>query len=337
MAAPLLASTRNGTIERLERGHCVVADASGAVRWSAGNPDHVTFLRSAAKPMQACALVMSGAVERFALQDANIALACGSHRGEPEHVRTALATLQSAGLGPEALGCGTHPLWHEEGLRLAAAGLAPTPMHNNCSGKHAGMLAASVAMGAPVESYLAPDHPVQKRILEIVSICAGVPADSVLTGVDGCSAPNFALSMQAIARCYARIADVGSLPGDLGPVLGRIRSAMMAEPWLVAGTDQFDTVLMRSLPGAIVAKGGAEGLRCVALPALGLGVAVKFESGRPDGIGAVVIAILEALGVFPGGVPDRLHQFVKPPVLNHRRIVVGETRLPVAEALATLR
>jgi L-asparaginase II len=327
MAAPLLATTRNGIIERLERGHCVIADATGTVRWSVGEPDHVTFLRSAAQPMQAAALVLSGAVERFGLGQANVALACGSHRGEPGHVRTALATLQSAGLGPEALGCGTHPLLHEAGLRLASAGLAPTPLHNNCSGKHAGMLAASVAMGAPVETYLAPDHPVQQRILEIVSTCAGVAPETVQTGIDGCSAPNFALPMRSIARCFARIADLDSLPGELGAAMGRIRSAMIAEPWYVSGTDQFDTLLMQATPGAFVVKAGAEGLRCVALPAMGLGLAVKFESGRADTMGAVVLAILEALGAFPGGVPGSLQSFVQPAVLNHRKIVVGETRI----------
>lgn len=336
MSVPLLATTRNGVVERLERGHCVISDAAGALHWSTGDPDHVTFLRSAAKPMQACALVLSGAVERFGLNDANVALACGSHRGEPGHVRSALATLASAGLGPESLGCGVHPLLHAEGFRLAAAGQTPTPLHNNCSGKHAGMLAATVALGEPVETYLAFDHPVQRHILEIVCKCAGVPAGSVQTGIDGCSAPNFALPMRAIARCFARIADLGSLPGEVGQALGRSRAAMTAEPWYVAGTGQFDTVLMQALPGRCVAKGGAEGLRCAALPSLGLGLAVKFESGRADGTGAVVLAMLQALGMFPDGFPEILQPFVQPPVLNHRRIVVGETRLLFADALAAI-
>jgi L-asparaginase II len=280
--------------------------------------------------------VLSGAVERFALQDANIAVACGSHRGEPGHVRMVLSTLQSAGLGLDALGCGTHPLQHEEGLRLAAAGLAPTPLHNNCSGKHAGMLAASVALGAPVETYLEPDHPVQQRILETLSACADVAPEAVRTGTDGCSAPNFALPMRAIARCFACIADLGSAPEKLAGALDRVRSAMVNEPWYVAGTDQFDTLLMQSLPGAFVAKGGAEGLRCVAIPAMGLGLAVKFESGRPDGIGAVVLAIMDAVGAFPQGMPGTLQPFVEPAVRNHRRMIVGETKVLVAGEVPAL-
>ncbi len=337
MAIPLLSTTRNEVVERLERGHCVIADASGSVIWSVGNPDHVTYLRSSAKPLQAAALVLSGAIERFGLADANVAVACGSHRGEPGHVRAVLDTLSRAGVSPDALGCGTHPLNHAEGFRLAADGQTPTPLHNNCSGKHAGMLAAATALGAPIDTYLDPAHPVQRQILDTVATCAGVPAASIHVGIDGCSAPNFALPMRTIARCFANIARANDLPADLCGALACVRSAMQAQPWFVSGTGQFDTLVMDAMPGAVIAKGGAEALHCVALPSLGLGVAVKFESGRPDGIASIVLAILRAAGVFGSSLPSSLQPFYRPVVLNHREIVVGRTQVLIDEALSKLR
>jgi L-asparaginase II len=327
VSVPLLATTRNAVVERLERGHCVVCDPRGEIVWAAGDPEHVTYLRSSAKPMQATALVRSGAMERFGLDARDLAVACGSHRGEPRHVETVLHLLRHAGVSPTALQCGTHDLRASEAAGLAGAHLAPTPLHNNCSGKHAGMLAAAQALGSPLGTYLAVDHPVQRLILDAISACAGVPPTALHLGVDGCSAPNPALTMRQIATCYARIADPAQLPRPLGTAIERVAAAMLADPWLVHGTGCLDTALMASLGGAVVSKGGAEGLQCVTMPALGLGLAVKFESGRADGIGAVVLALLRALGVVGSSVPPGLAAFDSPPIRNHRDIQVGETRL----------
>jgi L-asparaginase II len=340
VSVPLVATTRNGVVERLERGHCVVSDANGCVLWSIGDRDHVTYLRSSAKPIQATALVMSGAMDRFNLTDANLSVACGSHRGEPRHVSTALDTLRRAGVPPEALGCGIHELYHMEGVRLAAAGLAPTPLHNNCSGKHAGMLASSVALGSPVETYLSPDHPLQKMILAALSACAGLPPDQIHPGIDGCSAPNFAMPIHGIARCFATVAARSSVSAELSDALRRVSTAMQRDPWLVAGTGEFDTTLMSALPGRVVAKAGAEALQCLALPRLGLGIAVKIESGQGSTLPSVVMAILGAIGILPDALPPELARFKSPPIRNHLRIHVGETRLHIQEdleALAALR
>ncbi|MDB5077233.1 MAG: hypothetical protein JWO42_3412 [Chloroflexi bacterium] len=331
----LLSSTRNGVVERRERGHCVIADSRGTVIWSVGDADHVTYLRSSAKPMQATALVLTGAVERYGLADDNISVACGSHRGEPRHVKTALHTLQSAGVPAEALGCGTHDLYSAEGTRLAAAGLAPTPLHNNCSGKHAGMLAASSASGASLESYLDPAHPVQRMIHSVVSECSGISPQALHVGVDGCSAPNFAMPMRNIARCFANIANPSGLPSEVGAALSRTGTAMQRDPWLVSGTGEFDTLLMGELPGMVISKAGAEGLQCVAVPSLGIGIAVKFESGRSEGIGYIMLSILTALGAVDD-IPGPLRKYDYPPVLNHRRIKVGETRHHLDEPLSAL-
>lgn len=327
MSVPLLATTRNGVVERLERGHCVLCDERGDVVWSAGDPDHTTYLRSSAKPMQATALVRSGAMERFGLGVPELAVACGSHHGEPRHVATVAGMLRRAGISPTALQCGTHALYPVEAHTLAESSLVPTPLHNNCSGKHAGLLCAAKAMGAPLGTYLDPDHPVQLLVVEAVAACAGIAPDQVHLGTDGCSAPNPALTMRQIATCFAGIASPRCLPSPLGAALSRAGRAMRADPWLVQGTAALDTVLMAGLEGRAISKGGAEGLQCVALAELGLGLAVKFESGRADGLGAVVLAVLRGLGVLSRPVPPTLSALVAPPIRNHRTIVVGETRV----------
>ncbi len=326
MAASLFQTRRNNVVERLERGHCVLSDPQGEVVWSVGDTDHLTYLRSSAKPMQVTALLLSGAAERFALEPAHIAVSCGSHHGEPRHVHTVGDLLRRSGVAPEMLQCGTHDLAAPISYPLARAGLHPSPLHNNCSGKHAGMLAAAQAMGAPLGSYLNRDHPVQKRILQSVSRCAGVSPDRIAVGIDGCSAPNFALPMRHIARCFAQIADPSGLEPDLAAALNSAGAAMRADPWLVSGTDSLDTALMSAFPTMIISKGGAEGLQCVALPSHGLGLAVKFESGRADGIGAVVLAILRGLGMIGESVPEPLGRFDAPAVRNHRGLVVGDSR-----------
>jgi len=326
VSAPLFQTRRNSVVERLERGHCVVSDPRGAVVWSVGDPDHVTYLRSSAKPMQVTALLLSGAVERFALEPAHIAVSCGSHHGEPRHVHTVSDLLRRAGVAPEMLQCGTHDLAAPISYPLARAGLHPSPIHNNCSGKHAGMLAAAQAMGAPLDSYLDHGHPVQRYILQAVSACAGLAPDQITVGTDGCSAPNFALSMRHIARCFAQIADPSDREPDLAAALTAAGAAMRADPWLVSGTDSLDTALMDAFPTVVISKGGAEGLQCLALPAHGLGLAVKFESGRAEGIGAVVLAILRGLGLIGDSLPRPLARFDAPVVRNHRGITVGDSR-----------
>jgi L-asparaginase II len=327
MSTPLLSTTRNGVVERLERGHCVIVDDSGSVIWSKGDPDHVTFMRSAAKPLQATALILSGAVERYGLSSANLAVACGSHQGEQRHVHTVLELLHRAGVPPEALRCGTHAVGGPAGTRLAEAHISPTPLHNNCSGKHAGLLASAQALGMPLDRYLDPEQSLQQQIRHTVAGCAGVSEAAVRLGIDGCSAPNFALSMRAIATTFARIARPASAPAAIGQALTRVAHAMCADPFLVQGSHGIDSLLMQALDGEVVSKGGAEGLRCLALPRLGIGLALKIESGRAEGMGAILIALLRALDVIGERLPAELAPFDRPPIRNHRGIVVGDTQV----------
>jgi L-asparaginase II len=330
MSVPLFRASRNGTIERVERGYCVLADNRGKVVWSKGDPAHVTFLRSASKPIQATALVRSGAVDRYGLEPAHIAVSCGSHKGEPRHVETASDMLRRAGVSPDALQCGTHDLSPPVLYPLARAGLHPTPLHNNCSGKHSGMLAAAQAMAAPLDTYLTPEHPVQRRIMEAMVACSGVPEAEIAVGVDGCSAPNFALPMATIARCFATIADPSHLEPELAAALRATGQAMRADPWLVRGTNGLDTALMGTLP--VISKGGAEGLLCLALPEFGIGLAIKFESGRSEGAETVIMAILRGLGIATDPLPTALVPFDNSVVRNHRGIQVGDTEVLVDPA-----
>jgi L-asparaginase II len=230
-------------------------------------------------------------------------------------------------VSPDALQCGTHDLSPPVLYPLARAGLHPTPLHNNCSGKHAGMLAAAQAMGAPLDTYLDPRHPVQRRIMEAMAVCSGVPEAEIRGGVDGCSAPNFALPMSTIARCFAVIADPSRLEPELASALRTAGQAMRTDPWLVRGTNGLDTALMADLP--VISKGGAEGLLCLALPDHGLGLAIKFESGRSEGAESVVLAILQGLGVATDPLPTALAPFNNTVVRNHRGIQVGDTAVLV--------
>jgi len=318
----LLTVSRGTVTERVDRGHCVLADSRGRVVWSDGDSSHVTFLRSSSKPFQATALVQSGALERYRLGTDHLAIACASHHGEPGHVRAAAGILRLAAVSPAMLGCGTHDLGEPEGSALARAGMDPTPLHNNCSGKHSGMLAAAKAMGGPLPTYLDPEHPVQRLILENLADCAGISPQQIEPGVDGCSAPNFAMPLAQMATAFARLGRPQDA-GALAPALRRIGEAMHLHPWLISGSNGFDTALMRYPQARFICKAGAEGLQCVALPMLGLGLAVKVESGLGDRIGAVVLAILRALGLLGTTLPPDLARFEAPMLRNHRGLPVG--------------
>ena len=332
MSIPLLCTTRDRVVERLERGHCAISTPLGELVWSAGDPDHVTYLRSSAKPVQATALILSGAADRFGLGPEQLAVACGSHHGEQAHVAAVTEMLKRAAIPVQALQCGAHGLSEPDAGRLARAGLTPTPLHNNCSGKHAGMLCAARALDAPRGSYLTPNHPVQRTILANMARCAGLPEGEIAIGIDGCSAPNFAMPIRTMARYFACLASSDYLPADLAGALCRIGAAMRAYPFMVSGTTGFDTVLMRDAPIPLIAKAGAAGLQCVAIPSLGLGLTVKVESGNGDQLPSVTIAILRALGVLPDELPPSLAAFDRPAIRNHRGLRVGETRVLVDTA-----
>jgi len=283
-------STRGELTESVFRVSVAVVDATGRAVASAGDPALVTFWRSAAKPFQAMPLVADGGADRFGLGQEELALACASHSSEPVHLDVARAFLEKIGCAESDLACGPHaPIDPAVASRVTREGTALSPIWSNCSGKHAGMLGLARAHGWPTAGYERAGHPVQERILGEVARWADVPRDRIETAVDGCTTVCFALPLAAMALAYARF----GVSDD--PSARRLREAMVAHPVLVAGTARLCTELGELTGGAVIAKVGAEGVYSAALPAAGLGVALKVESGEMRATGAALLGVLRQL------------------------------------------
>lgn len=324
--------TRGGIVESVHAAAIAVCDPGGEVIARLGDPDLTILLRSAAKPFQAAAVLASGAAERFHLVEPEVALIAGSHAGETAHVEVASSILAKAGVPPEALRCGIHvPFSRAVARRLSLSGKAPSPLMNNCSGKHAGMLAAARAGGHDQEGYLNPDHPVQVANRESVALFTGRPLPEIQIAVDGCSAPSFAVSLRETATAYALLASIlgnGAGEGPLRAEVGTVIRAMRAHPAMVAGEGMLDTELMRAVPG-LIAKVGADGIHTMGWsgPRGPLGIALKVMDGNVGrGRTSVVLAVLDALGALPdpSGLPESI--LAGQTVRNHRRLEVGEVR-----------
>ena len=324
---PLVEVWRGPLVESIHHGAVVVADDEGRVLLAHGSPRIATFLRSSAKPVQALPLLASGAAERFGFDDRQIAVMIGSHGGEPFHVETVRSILARIGLDEEALRCGAHPPYYRPAAEaLRAAGTPPAAIHNNCSGKHAGMLALAVALGAPVDSYLEETHPAQRRIREAVSLLSGVPPSEIATAVDGCSAPTFALPLQAAAALYARLLAPGRLEEPWGRAARRATEAMRRHPEMVAGTGRLCTVLMERGRLGLVAKIGAEGFYGFGFVegGRGRGVALKIADGEGErSRPAAAIAALETLGLLDAEAATDLRDRFVPLLRNRRGLEVG--------------
>ena len=326
MSAELLQTTRGDLVETVQRGHLAVVDTRGHLLAWSGDPDAVSYMRSSAKPLQATMVVQSGAAERFGLAGPLLAICCASHSGEPGHVEAVREVLRRADIPESALQCGIHAPTHQpSAAALWRAGEEPSEVHNNCSGKHAGMLAATRALGAPLESYLSIDHPVQQGILANVAALTGVPAERIVLGTDGCSVPVHGLPVRAMARAYAHLADPDSVPA-YAPLLAPLAAAMAAHPFYVDGTGGEDTLMMERAAGRLAVKSGAEGVLCVAVRDAGVGLAIKVESGRNERSHAVAIEALRQLGLLNSAEVEAMGDLAHPPVRNHRRLLVGRTR-----------
>ncbi|HEX8070344.1 MAG TPA: asparaginase [Pyrinomonadaceae bacterium] len=333
--APLVEVRRGGVVESRHRGHVAACEPDGRVVARLGAPELVTFLRSSAKPFQALPLVASGAAARFGFSEAEIAIACGSHSGEPVHEATVAGMLEKIGLQPGALKCGIHePFSTAVAHAQRERGEPFRVLQNNCSGKHAGLLALALDLGAPIETYDQLDNPVQQAILRTVAQFAGLPATEIPLGVDGCGVPVFAVPVRVMAQMYARlVAPPAEFGADVQAACARIVEAMTAHPELVGGpNERLDTEMMRATRGAVVSKVGAEGVytaavrTCAAWPR-GLGLALKIEDGenlraRPT----VVIEALRQLGALDEAALARLAPYARFDVRNHRGELVGEVR-----------
>ncbi len=333
---PLATVFRGGLPESFHFGAAAVATPAGRPVAHLGDPSLATFVRSAAKPFQALPLVLAGGAERFSLAAADLALICASHAGRPEHVERAAALLARGGLDAGHLRCGAHPPLDAAAAReLAARGSAPGPLHNNCSGKHAGMLLACRLLELPLAGYLDPDHPLQRRILGHVARFAGLDPADVGVGTDGCGAPAFHLPLAAAARGYAALVapelaaglDAGA-EGDAAAVAGaagRIVAAMTEVPEMVAGPGRFTTRLMRATGGRLLAKEGAEAFYAVGVRGpVALGLALKIADGGERARDGVVIDLLRQLGCLSAEEFAELADRRRPPVVDRRGGVVGE-------------
>lgn len=324
--------TRGGVVESRHRVHAAVVDAGGRLRAFAGAPDMVTFFRSSAKPFQALCAVEDGAVERFGLSAAELALCCGSHSGEPRHVETARSILSKVGADSEALACGPHAPFHAGSRQLLAeAGLEPGRLHNNCSGKHAGMIALARGHGWDPDGYHRPEHPVQGRIRAEVARWAGMPEEALALGSDGCGVVCFALPLRNMAAAYARLA-AAARQGVRAPAA--VVAAMTEYPEMVAGTGRLCTELMRRGGGRLFAKVGAEGVYCVGVPGAELGIALKVEDGADRAVAPAVLALLRLLELIGEDDFGALHQHAFPVLRNTLGEVVGKlsTRLKLRAA-----
>ena len=328
MDSPPLVEVRRGPrIESVHRGVVAVADRAGRLRYRVGPVELGTFLRSSAKPFQALPLVESGGADALGLTDAELAVTCGSHSGEPAHLAAVRAILSKARLDERALQCGAHaPLDPATAEGLIRDGLAPLPVHNNCSGKHAGMLAASRHRDWPVDTYLRPDHPLQQEIAGVIAACCGTATDAIPVGIDGCGVPTFSVTLHQTARAFAVLVDPRDLPEGRAAAVGRVTGAMRRHPLMVGGTGRLNTDLLARLGDRLVCKTGAEAIFGMGLLDRGWGMAIKVEDGNARALGVIAIEALNQLGVLMGADAESLASTHHPVVRNHHGRAVGELR-----------
>ncbi|KAF0227782.1 MAG: L-asparaginase thermolabile family [Beijerinckiaceae bacterium] len=294
MSDPVLVEiTRGGIVESFHHGAVAVVDADGKLVLGLGDINRPIFPRSAVKGFQALPLIESGAAERFQLTNAEIAMSCASHSGEPEHVGAAASMLGKAGLDLHCLECGAHwPMGEKAARALAAEGRTPLTLHNNCSGKHSAFLCVAVQEGHDPKGYIAPNHPLMREITASLGAMTDYNLAKTAVGVDGCSIPTFAIPLRNIAHGFARFATGQGLPPERAKAAARLRKAVAAEPFFVAGSGRFDTVVMEALRERAFIKTGAEGVYCAALPEVGLGIALKIEDGAGRAAETAMAALL---------------------------------------------
>jgi len=320
----LVETTRGGVVESRHRGSLAVVDSNGHIRFSLGDIDTPVFPRSAIKALQAVASFETGGIEKFGLGNAEIAIACASHTGEPEHVTTAQSILGKAGLGRDDLECGPHwPSYEVAALNLAGKGGRPCSLHNNCSGKHAAMLISAVCQGHETSGYINPGHDVQQRVRSVIEGFCDIDLSDAPMGIDGCSLPNWAIPLEKLAYSFARFGTGDGLEPERVKLCRQIRSAVAEFPFMVAGTGRFCTRVMEQLGQQAFVKTGAEGVFCASLPQLGLGLALKIDDGASRSSEVVLAHLLQKLGVVDA---DEFRRELDPGIVNRNNIKTGVIR-----------
>jgi L-asparaginase II len=304
-----------------------VVDADGRLALTIGDVERFVYPRSAVKALQALVLVETGAADRYDLTDQDLALACSSHNGEPDHVATARRMLARAGLDAAALRCGAHPPIHQpSALALARAGAAPSVLHNNCSGKHSGFLCVACALGAETRTYLEPDQPVQNEVRATIENVSGATLSESSRGIDGCSAPTWAIPLHKLAFAFARFGTGHGLAPVRANAAARLRAACLAHPWHVAGTGRLCTDILRLFGDRVFVKMGAEGVYCAAFPSTGFGLAVKCDDGAGRAAEVIMAALIARFVEMSGNEGAALERFLRPKLHNWNGFVIGALR-----------
>ncbi len=320
----LVEVTRGARIESRHAGAAVVVDGQGSVVFSAGDVDQAVYPRSAVKALLALPLVETGAADRLGLTDAELALACSSHSGEIIHTEAAAAMLHKAGRDAACLECGAHwPSYDRAARALAASGQEPSALHNNCSGKHSGFICLACDSGTDPTGYISPDHPTMQAVTAALAETTGAVLDARNRATDGCSIPTYAIKLTSLALAFARFGTGLGFHADRAAAAKRLRAAVAGNPMMVAGTNRFDTKLMTALGARVFSKTGAEGVFCVALPELGLGLAVKCDDGAGRAAEVATAALIARL------LPDTeatIADMIRPVLHNWNGIEVGGLR-----------
>lgn len=296
---PILAEvTRGGIVESFHRGAFAIVDQHGEVLLSSGDIKNLVFPRSAIKALQVLPLMLSGAVEEYGFSSREIAVACASHNGEKLHIDAVRSMLGKANIDEDCLECGGHwPLYQAAGREMAVAGIAPTAIHNNCSGKHAGMLATAKYLGEELSGYTDRSHGVQKRVEAIISEYCEHDLVSTPCGTDGCSVPTWAIPLENMALAYSKLANSSDQSNPHAQAAKKIIASVRQNPDLTAGSDRFCTKIMETVP-RLYAKTGAEGVYCGSIVHAGIGIAVKCDDGGKRGAEVIFASILSTLDVW---------------------------------------
>lgn len=313
---------RGNYLESTHDVHIAIVNTKGELLYSYGDPKRPTFPRSSMKPFQAVPVLETGAADAYHFEEADISLICASHSGEPRHRKRVLQIIDRIHLKESDLQCGTHiPRDMDSYHALIKTGGELTPSYSNCSGKHSGMLTAAVHMHEDVSTYRELIHPHQQRILSAIEAICGYPKGKIEISVDGCGVPVHRLPLKNTALGFARLAQ----PKDTShsQALERVRNAMIKHPEMVGGKERFDTDLMEVFQGNIVAKAGAEGVQCLGIVELGIGIAVKVEDGNARATSVVAMEVLRQLGVGNEAIFQKLESYVTAPVLNAREERIG--------------
>lgn len=327
--APLAEVTRGGQVESLHFGAVAVVNTRGELLYHAGDPHFLTFTRSTLKPFQVIPFMRDGGPAHFGYGSREIALMCASHSGAAMHVDIVQAMLHKAGCDERHLRCGCHvPIQYGAEEKQPPAEVTFNQLHHNCSGKHAGFLAYCVQHGQETDSYIDPAHPLQREIRRCVAEVARVPESNLKAGIDGCSAPNYAMPLSHLALAYARLAQ-GSADPELGSILGVLSHAMTSHPELVSGIGRGDLAFMQTAPGDWVAKGGAEAVQAIGVRSAGLGIALKVADGNARALYPAAVAVLQQLGLIAAVDATPLAPWLRPEISNFRGLHTGHIRATV--------